>query len=146
MFIAISVAPLVHHDHGSGFHDLKILQHGPLILHFVQSKDPGHSTIIQTKHPTHRGPPLRLAPQEHLKHRPVFLQHLAVARRLQLRHVNAKHRSIIRGLVLCAAASPMLGGLDQFFRLAPLMLSMYALRIATASSGTSSSSDNAFSL
>ena len=53
-------------------------------------------------------------------------------------------RGIGGGFVNDASARPMLRGLYQFFRLAPLMLSMYAFSTAMAKNGTSSNSSNPF--
>ena len=41
-----------------------------------------------------------------------------------MRHRDTERSSILLGLVNFAAAGPVLGGLCQFFLLAPLMLSM----------------------
>jgi hypothetical protein len=62
--------------------------------------------------------------QEHLEHWPVLLPHLKVIGARLLWQYQAKHCCISLRLILDAAAGPMLGGLCQFFLLAPLMLSM----------------------
>ena len=126
MFIAISAAPLIQNDHGCGLHHLKILQQPARFLYVVQLKQPAYGCIVQSDDPAHRGAPLRLHSQEHLDHRPVFRQdpEVFIRWRRQFWQFKAEGRGIVGGFVNDATARPMLGGLYQFFLLAPLMLSM----------------------
>jgi len=120
----MSAAPRVDRDHRRCLHHLQVLQERTLVLHFVHHKQPSHCRIVQPEHAAHRGTPLRLAAQEHDHRWPVLLPHLKVIAAVLLWQYQAKHCCISLRLILDAAAGPMLGGLCQFFLLAPLMLSM----------------------
>ena len=124
MFIAMSAALAIDRDHDRSLHYLQVLQERARVFYFVHHKQPSNCSIVHPQHAAHRGAPLRLTAQKHLHHRPVFLPHFKIIRAGLFWQRHSKDGGILLAVILDAAAGPMLGGLCQFFLLAPLMLSM----------------------
>ena len=94
-----------------------------LVFWCHQLKDPGQGAIVQADQAIHANPPLCLQPQEQLQRLPVLLPYLEQIRLAgRLWQHQTKRCRIIWGFIDNATASPVLGGLDQFFRLAPCRL------------------------
>jgi len=115
-------APLANHAQNCRFHDLQILQNGAGLFYFIESKEPLNGAIIQANQAGHARSPLRLATHEQLNRLPVIRQHCKVLRILTFRQGHAKRSRILLRVILNAAGCPVLGGLDQFFALAPCRL------------------------